>query len=81
MNNLSYSEISYQGYLLNIEFDNDEHNNNINLTNNTIRNVTDGINFNSISQITLNQPSEAMQRIKFDNTSSTTTDTKAIKST
>ena len=81
MNNLSYSEISYQGNLLNIEFDNDEHNNNINLTNNTIRNVTDGINFNSISQITLNQPSEAMQRIKFDNTSSTTTDTKAIKST
>ena len=81
MNNLSYSEISDQGNLLNIEFDNDEHNNNINLTNNTIINVTDGINFNSISQITLNQPSEAMQRIKFDNTSSTTTETKAIKST
>ena len=81
MNNLTYSEITYQGNLLNIEYDNEEYNNHINITNNNHRNGTDGINFNSISQITLNQPTEAMQRIKIDNITSTTTDTKVIKST
>ena len=56
MNNLTYSEITYQGNLLNIEYDNEVYNNHINITNNNHRNGTDGINFNSISQITLNQP-------------------------
>jgi hypothetical protein len=78
MSNTLNSETTFQGNLLNIIDINEGNTFNLNYS---VENLTRGINFNSISQITLNQPSEAMQRIKNDNESSTTTTTKPILST
>ncbi len=78
MSNTLNSETTFQGNLLNIIDINEGNTFNLNYN---VENLTRGINFNSISQITLNQPSEAMQRINNDNVSSTTTTTKPILST
>ena len=78
MSNTINSETTFQGNLLNIIDINEGNTFNLNYN---VENLTRGINFNSISQINLNQPSEAMQRIKNDNESSTTTTTKPILST
>lgn len=78
MSNTINSETTFQGNLLNIIDINEGNTFNLNYN---VENLTRGINFNSISQINLNQPSEAMQRIKNDNATSTTTTTKPILST
>ena len=78
MSNTLNSETTFQGNLLNIIDINEGNTFNLNYN---VENLTRGINFNSISQITLNQPSEAMQRINNDNATSTTTTTKPILST
>ena len=78
MSNTINSETTFQGNLLNIIDINEGNTFNLNYN---VENLTRGINFNSISQITLNQPSEAMQRINNDNATSTTTTTKPILST